>query len=646
MRELFDAGCEAIAARSEWENRQRVYDQMRHEGLRRRGKPWPTAADLHFPLVDMTIRKAKPFWEAQALSADRLASFVALRDQQQATTTAAADFFDWQLRQESNFGVSLLRAVDYLLLRGRGVFRMVVDPFDDYRIVCRGIDSMYVLISDGADDFEDSDWFIHVQHMSVNSYKRNRRYNQDPDVIRQIRGQPELDISSGLLEDKQAREGVNYTQNANRIILWEHWVRTMGGWTIHTYSPLAPDADVRKPHGCPYKIGGKPSIPFFSFKTEVKDEGWFSPRGVAELSAAFESYSCKLWNEKSDAITFGNRPVFTADQQIPDSANVRWVPGEFIPGNVRQVQMAGPVYSFDQEIAFARGIAEQQNMLPDFGLVQPGMLNEASGPRTATENNRIATLQTVGTESQGRLFRLDLAKVFRHAWALMLQFKRPNLIYYVGGELKTLPEQALHDAYMIQPDGSPDAWNRQQRMQRAMVRLQTYKGAPNVDQDVLVRGAMAADDPKFAQEAFIPANEMSAREAEDEAMEIVIMADGFPASVKPNEDHATRIHVLLSWLQKQSAMGAPVNPVARQRVQEHLAIHWAYLKKLQPQAAAQVKQQIQQMEQAPAPGPGGPGPMGLPAGPGAQHGPTGAPTGPMLPGSATPAMPPPAAGEM
>jgi hypothetical protein len=453
-------------------------------------------------------------------------------------------------------------------------------------------------MADGADDFEDSDFFVHIRQLTVAGYKRNRRYVQDPALIQRIRGNKGLDGSLLVAQEKEAIEGINYSRKDNQIIIWEHYTKTMGGWTVNTYSPQSPEDQLRKPFGVPYKVQGKVSVPYFSFKMEIKDKGWYAPRGLAELNAPFEAYTCKLWNEKTDAMTFGNRPVFTSDQQIPNTANIRWNPGEFIPGNIKPVSMPQPAFSFDQEIAFARSVSEQASMLPDFGITQPGQQAGAAGsPRTATENNRISQLQSVGSDSQGRIYRADLAKVYRHVWGLMLQFKRQKLSYYVAGQLKEMPEQALHDAYLIAPDGSPDQWNKQLRVQRSMQRLQSFGGSPNVDQDILVRDALAADDPKFAQEAFLPTNTKAGTEAEDEAMEILIMQDGFPAQVKPSEDHATRIHVLLMWLQKQHLSGAPVDPVAQQRVQQHLAMHFQFLQKQQPQVAKQVMMQIRQLEQ-------------------------------------------------
>lgn len=608
MKTLFDTASEALGLRGQWEQRQRLYSQMRVDGLRRRNKPWPAAADLHFPLIDLNIRKSKPFWESQATSHERLVSFVSLQEQQQAMTTAAAEFMDFELRQNTNYLRELNRSIDTMCLRGRGVLKAIVDPFEDYAIKFESVDPIFIIMADQADDFEDADWFVHIQHLTLPRYKRDRRYEQKETTINAIRGNKDLDVAAGVLQDKEAREGVNYSRNPNQIIIWEHYVRTMGGFTVYTYSPLKPDLQLRRPYGVPYKSQDKCSLPYFSFAMEIKEKGWYSPRGVAELCAPFESYTCKLWNEKSDAMTLGNRPVLTSDQQIPNTANIRWNPGEIVPGNLKAVAMPAPAISFDQELMFARSVSEQITMLPDFGITVPG--DQSTGKsRTATENNRISNLQSIGTESQGKIFRGDLARVYRHVWGLMLQFKRKNLAYYAGDELKTLPEGALHDAYLIQPDGSPNDWDKTQRLNKAMGRLQTFQGSPNVDQDVLVRDALAADDPKLAQEAFIPAGLRSANEQEDEAEEIQILKDGFPAAVRPNEDHASRIFILLSWLKKQQAMGAPLDPLAKKRISEHMALHFMFLQKIDPQKARALQQQIMASEQG-MQGPQGPPTMG------------------------------------
>ena len=588
----FEAAHKMMIARLPWETKQRIYSTMRHEGLRRRNKPFPTAADGHYPEIDMSIRKQKPFWLGQVMAGNRLASFVSLTEQTDTLAEAAADWFNYKVYQLSDFLPKVRVVVDTMLLRGRGVLKITTDPFKNHDLVFEAIDPMFLLVPDGANDIEDADEFVHVQHWSVPKYQANRRFDQRPETIQTIRGgKDSMESMRQYTLDKQLREGITHTTDNDKIIIWEHWVKTDGGYTIYTYSPSNPDLEIRKAYGCPYKFNGKVSLPFFSFAAEVKDEGWYSPRGLGELLAPVESYLTKLWNEKADAMTFSNRPVLTADGEIPNVANLRWQPGEIIPMNLRGVQMPPPPFSYDQEMMFARGIGEMQAMTPDFGITQQD--GNDSKPRTATENERISALQSAGMNDNAMMFRDSLTKCYRHIWGLLVMFKGEDFSFYAAGKIGTLPEQALHDRYLIFPDGSPDGWNRAKKSQLAIQRLQAFAGNPNVSAEELTKEALYADDPRLALKAFIPTNQKANSEAEDEAVEILVLAEGYPAAVMPGEDHATRIMVDLGWLSKQAINNVPIDPVARQRVQEHMAVHWQYLQKTNPQAAKQLAQQIQ-----------------------------------------------------
>lgn len=574
-----------------WEQKQRIYSTMRHEGLRRRNKPFPTAADGHYPQIDMAVRKQKPFWLGQITSGNRLASFVATRPQADALAESAADWFNFRLFQKSNFLRKMRSVVDIMLLRGRGVLKATTDPFAANALVFEAIDPMFLLVPDMADDLREADEFVHVQQWTLGRYQRNRRFDQSPDTVKAIRGVEQTDTLLQYVRDKELREGITHSTNGYIIVLWEHWVKTDNGYTVYTYSPQNPELPIRQPFGCPYKFGGKVSLPFFSFQAEVKDEGWYSPRGLGELLAPVESYLTKLWNEKADAITFSNRPVLTSDGEIPNVSNLRWQPGEIIPMNLKGVQMPVPPISYDEELAFAAGIGEQQAMMPDFGISD--LTNATQGhPRTATENQRISALQSAGTNDNAMIFRDSLTDAYRHIWGLLCQFKGADFAYYAAGNLGTLPEAALHDEYLIFPDGAPDGWNRQKRLQMAIARMQAFQGNQNVSMEELTKEALYADDPRLALKAFIPTNQKANSEAEAEAVDILVLKEGYPAAVLPGEDHATRILVDLGWLQKQGQIGAPVDPVARQRVQEHMMLHWQYLKQTDPTAAKMLAQQI------------------------------------------------------
>ena len=600
-----------------WETKQRIFSTMRHEGLRRRNKPFPTAADGHYPQIDMSIRKQKPFWLGQVTAGNRLASFISLVEQADPLSEAAADWFNYKLFQRSTFLQKVRCVVDTMLLRGRGVLKVRTDPFKDHKLVFEAVDPMFLIVPEGAADIDEADEFVHVQHWSVPKYRANRLFDQDEETIKKIRGVQSTDTLLQYTLDKMLREGITHSTDNNKIVLWEHWVKTSNGYTVYTYSPQNPDLKIREPYGCPYMVDKEPACPFISFAAEVKDEGWYSPRGLGELLAPVEAYLTKLWNEKADAITFSNRPVLTADGDIPNIANIRWQPGEIIPMNLKGVQMPAPPISYDEEMMFARTVGEQQAMTPDFGISQ----NDGTDtkPRTATENERITALQSAGMNDNALLFRDSLTKVYRLCWSLLVQFKSADFSYYAAGRIGVLPDAALHLSYLIMPDGSPDGWNAQRKAQRALARLQAYQGNPNVSAEELTKEALYADDPRLALKAFIPTNQKANSEAEDEAVEILVLAEGYPAAVMPGEDHATRILVDLGWLAKQGMVGAPVDPVARQRVQEHMALHWQYLEKTDPDAAKQFKAKIAQAISTPVPnsGPSGRPPTAGSPGPGA-----------------------------
>ncbi len=566
---------------------------MRHDGLRRLNKPqW--GADQHLPLVDMGIGDLKPFWSAQTFGGQRLCDFTCLKQQDRTTSESAADFHDFQLKNFSNFRLEMESCIDTMLLRGRGVLLATNDPLDGYKLKFKNIDPLYILIHQNFDDFTDADEWIYVERLSIGQYRRNRNYSQDPKVLDQIRGRGDFTLESIEL-DKQLREGVTHSADQDEVILWHHWLRTAGGYSVNTFSPMNREAKIKAIVGCPYKVGGKVSQPFFSFAMEVKDSGWYSPRGVAELNAAFETYACTLWNNKTDAMTFGNRPLFTGEKELPNGANIRFNPGEYIPGGIEAVQMPQPAYSFDQEMNFARSLAEQRAKVPDFGITDQAGGQTSGKPRTATENNRISGLQNVGADYNGDIFRtVRLQKLYRHTWGMLVQFKPSQMAFYIGDDLKELPVQALHDAYLVTPLGGPA--NKNEKIQRAGQRFEAFKGLPNVNQDELVRDVLNADDPRLVRRLLIPTNSKQQSESYEEALNMGACMLGYPAPVLPDEDHASRIMVIVGFLHKLQSSGTPVDPNAMKKIHEHLAQHLMYLKKLQPEAFKQTVQAIVQME--------------------------------------------------
>ena len=126
--ELYDLVAHDISSRTRWEVRQGLWYQMRNNGLRRRGKPWPNASDAHFPLIDTTINKLKPAFFQQAMGLDVIATFVPMRDQLAGFTTAAEQWFSYKLHEKSNFASEVMSWIDHMLMGGHGIMKVFWNP--------------------------------------------------------------------------------------------------------------------------------------------------------------------------------------------------------------------------------------------------------------------------------------------------------------------------------------------------------------------------------------------------------------------------------------------------------------------------------------------------------------------------------------
>ena len=294
---------EAVGQRSPWEIRQTRWYELRHHGLRRANKPWPKAADLHWPLIDTAIEKLKPLFLQQALGMDVVASFVPMRQQLNAYTKVAEDWFNYKIRDKTNFTDEVLSWVDYTLMSGRGVMKCFWNP-GDKRVGFEAVDPMYFIVPAYTVDLQDADWAVHVMPMSVGAYKRMAGqfgWKSDSKTIEKIRGNPQTDdnVPGAATEDaaKQLREGITYTTNTDGVIVWEVYKkRDDGVWEVYLYSPAAVDLDLRDPMELPYDHG---QLPFVDFPYEIKDKGWFSPRGVCEILAPFELSMTSMWNHST-----------------------------------------------------------------------------------------------------------------------------------------------------------------------------------------------------------------------------------------------------------------------------------------------------------------------------------------------------------
>lgn len=607
-RTLHEKLLNALQERSVWEDRQALYYEMRHQGIPRRNKPFKGAADLHLPLGDNAVEKLKPYYINSIFGRQRLASFTALRQQLGDATSGAADYLDYQLRNESNYALQAAYIVDLMAVSGSPVMKIRWDPKANGGkggLVFEAVDPMFFIVPPRGDEIPEMDFYCHVRQTTVAKFMRDPKYSASNELIGRIRGGQNLEEHSQKEQDKAAREGITYSKDEDEIILFETYERVKEGLRVSTYSPSAPDDKVRADFLLGYRMRKEPMDPFIRWRMEITEKGFYAPRGVIEKVAPYETYGTKLWNNKADWLEFTMKPLFIRDAQsaLGNTVNVSLRPGEVLPPGVQPATMPEPPFALDNEIATTRQLAEERAGTPDFGVTDEA--NKQGGEnRTAAEVNLVGSFASQGIQMKAWISAQSEGETYRKAWALIVQFGGKDLTYYQSSERKVLPKQALHDDYLIQPDASPDQWNKQQRMQRSVARFQMFKGHPNINQEELAKSVLEDDDARLVKRLFVSTGAKAANESEDEALEITgLLLEGYPAQVNPGEDHVTRLRILFGKLQQLSMMPPPQTPeeAARQRMgakrmQEHVMQHLMMLQQENPALAKQFVAAIQQLD--------------------------------------------------
>ncbi len=588
-----------IEARQAWESRQAMWYQMRNSGLRRRNKPWPGAADLHFPLVDSMIDKWKPFYFQQLFSTETLAAFVGKPGGSDAYASELEWWFDYKLKEQSNLIRSVLVSIDKMLVSGS----VTVMPRWDVakrRVQFEVLEPTKCVVPWYTQELQDADRFTYIEEISVEQYKSREGYNQDPEFVKRITGKGPTENTEGD-EVKFRREGLTAASNDDLICLWHAWERQGQAWVVHCFSPLDPATAVKPTMGNPYDHGRLPAI---RFDAEIKDLGHYDSRGLAEIAGPFETSLTKSWNDKHDFMTMVNRPMFTSEREIPNAQNIRMIPGQILGFPVQRVEMGAPPVSFDQEILATREIAEYRVGMPDFGVGQAGRANDN---KTATEVQAISGLMSQGVDLKAHMFRLPQGELYQQAWALLRQFDRESLDYMREAAMRQLPPEALNQDYTVMPKGSSDSWNRPAKLQRAIARKQLLAPAgatpPWINAAELDKSIIELDDPKLVAKIWIDPQLKAANEAEDEMKMLPATLLAAPIPAKPGQDHTARIQTIVQFLQQRGAMGIAPTPVEIAGINQRLGSLVQALSQEDPQRGAMVQQELAMLLSGGANGP-------------------------------------------
>ena len=447
--ELYEDICEDLKDRQAWESRQILWAKMRNQGVKRTRKPWPGAADMHVPIGDTIIGKLKAYYIQWIFGPELLASFYALEDQGDSYTDSVAQWFDYQVRECSNFPTMSIYAIDSLLQNGMGFLKPYWDSGKE-RLAFASIHPYFVIVPPWTQELAEADRVVHVMHMSEADYLRSaesRGYNTDEDFIESIKGEGKPDQK--YEQSRYVAEGLSYSRLKDLIILWEVYLRGSDGQIeVQTFSPLQPDEPARAPFKLPYQ---HKQIPIVQLPYELLDPGFFSSRGAMELVQMYEASACKMWNEKLDFMSIANRPVLSTQGGSINAQNIRWEPGAVYDSVLQLVQQPPPPVNFDEEVQNNRSMAEQRVGIPDFGIGDQS--NSQGQNKTATETNAITQVMQQSNDLRARVTKNSITTVFEQAWSILRQYKSNDLNYFWRKRRITLDDAAFDNAYVLRPNG-------------------------------------------------------------------------------------------------------------------------------------------------------------------------------------------------
>lgn len=600
--DLYDLIEQDLRDRDTWANSQAMYYKMRNGGLRRLSIPFPGASDLWYPLGYTMIKKLKPAYVQQMYGGENIASFVCRKEQDVELTTGVAGWFDYGLKQETNFERSMFCAIDMMLMQG---FCPVKVYWDGKNLCFEQIDPLHLIVPQGTEELNEgggADRVVHVLHMSVEEYKANPNFDQDPVLLKQIKGKGTKDSATLQKDDAvKQREGINCSSNENEIILWEVYEkdRTAKKITVYTVSPLlASDKnEVRKPFALPYNKGCFASgleFPFFKIRYEVTGKGWYSNIGVIQENAPFESSLCRDLNNFHDHLAFSARPNFTTDgaNPIPPSRNFQNNPGSILPAGLTMVEHPEPPSSIRDDMNLMRSLAEDMTQIPDFGASEH-LTGNIAATKTATGQNYIAQQSGQGTDLKSRVFKMDLAVGLKMAWSIRLQYSVDDktLQYLSGDDSKTVDSSALHDGYEITPNGSADSWNKQALVQKRTMYYQQLMQNPYSDKWETTQWWIEAEDPQMVKRLLKKPELQAQDQSEQQALECLLMNEGWPAQVHEADDDKVHLEGVAQFAMHK-IQKVEMTPDLAGRLLQHGTQHMGQMMQKRDPALKQIEAQL------------------------------------------------------
>ena len=137
--------------------------------------------------------------------------------------------------------------------------------------------------------------------------------------------------------------------------------------------------------------------------------------------------------------------------------------------------------------------------------------------------------------------------------------------------------------------------------QKALVRFNTLRGDPFVNQPELRRDLLEVDDPHLVGRMLIDPQLKKQTAAEEAGTENLLLDQGFGAvAVEPGDDHEVHVQIHMDRLQLAGQRGQQLAPDSGAAYTNHIQQHLQFLYQTNPNLAKSIAAQIQKASEAEA----------------------------------------------
>jgi len=283
---------------------------------------------------------------------------------------------------------------------------------------------------------------------------------------------------------------------------------------------------------------------------------------------------------------------------ITNPANFKTGPGKVAPYGLDVITVPTMPSMLGEMKQFTRALAEYRVSMPDLGNAEHlTPYGNEGGKKTAREVSAVMDLSGMSNDVRARVFRLDLGELLNLSWSILVQYANSELQYVLQDQVLTLDGSVLHAEYEIQPNGSPDSWNKQGQLAKAVNRFQMFNQDPYIDQGELRKSVLELDDPRLVKRLYRDPQQQQGDQMEQQAVEIILMQQGFPAQVNPADDDKTHLVCLGQYVQRRLAMSERITPEFARLALQHGSAHDQALQQKKDPALKQIRAQGAQIIQ-------------------------------------------------